>query len=732
MRFIFIVCLISFSAWGQEPEAWPGSTSRTLWDQVSKLGDSLSQAIFDQFEDINLYSHNFGQSNVDVSIGRRLFDNQDLLNTYTVTDHIKIKLDQTLWSPTLPNGFGFQIGVGGELNITNARQVAASRAAELPRADELREEITGGIIIPRDPSHSWYRRNPQLRPAFSQIWNMATQPLKIPLKREHLSRLKDGELISWSVSGYVSAGPSWNLVPISQIPTQIGVGAEVFLKGEYRITILKESEKFVRLKLTRVRAQGTSVGAGAEVNAEVLEGMVVFGRTMPGIPIKVVPFKFKWTWQTTKQQDMAFRYDLEDPEAAGAFEKAVLGQFSQSSEDTSGVTRILTRSSIERQMLRERGYGLSLIIKGSHSRDVRSLTAWVRTQEGDYQVFKESVQLSNEWSSFWSAKEKINHTFTVALAKKISKEAPRFILSAESNIEDKFTNAKELFGYVSQVEAVVGDPDAIPEIPFAVPRPDGSFSTARFGMATFYYGKNFDADQVERLILTPMNVVKSLVDKAFAKPNVGQSFKKISFLRRFKKTQRIFKSKTDPVVKMRALRKLFEFNGMGDGIMRFLGLALANEETEYFVTATNRSFGRVQARGKKTTDVDRILELADSQIAFERLVGSYHPVPEYSLSDISFTRLESKKAILKFNAPLLAHSFFIRIVRVTPFRKRLVMGELVFRNKDEFNAGNNALLVSEDSPSELGRYLSKYLLEDEDIQISLAMSGDGLGWGPIH
>src|SRR5690606_20415084 len=118
----------------------------------------------------------------------------------------------------------------------------------------------------------------------------------------------------------------------------------IFLKGEYRITILKENERYVRLKLTRVRAHGTTVGAGAEASTEVFEGMVVFGRELPGIPVKVVPFKFNWTWQTSRQQDIAFRYDLNDPIAAAAFEKAVLGQLEQSSEAESGVTKILTRS----------------------------------------------------------------------------------------------------------------------------------------------------------------------------------------------------------------------------------------------------------------------------------------------------------------------------------------------------------------------------------------------------
>lgn len=730
--FICLLIAASTSLQAQELQPWPGNVSRTLWDQVIRAGDSLSQALFDQFEEIKLGQHNFGNTAAEVAIGRTLFDNQDLLNTYTVTDHIRVSLAHTLWSPTLPSSFGFQLGVGGELKVTNVRQVAASRAAELPAPTELRDEITGGIIIPRDPAHSWYRRNPQLRPTFYQLWNMATQPLKIPLKVEHLRKLENGELIAWSVSGYVSAGPSWNLVPMQSIPTQISVGAQIFLKGEYRISVLKENERYVRLKLTRMRAQGISVGAGVDSSTEILEGMVVLGQELPGVPVRVIPFKFNWTWQTTRQNDIAFRYDLEDPHAVLAFEKAILGQLELSSEAESGVTKILTRSSIERQRLRERAMGLSFLFTSNRSRDIRSLVAWVRTEEGDHQVFKESVQLTREWKGWIKGRESRNHMFTVALAKRLSKEAPRFVLSAESTIEDRRTDAQEIFNYVGQVEAVVGDPNAIPDIPMAHPRPDGSFVIAKFGISSFHYGKHLDADQVDRFVRTPVTKIREYLKQAFPDASLGQMIKQAIFLKRFRETQTLFENNADPILRMRSLRKMFEMEKMGDGLLRVIALALQGEEVEYFVTATNRSFGRVQARGKKTTDVDRILDLADSRIAFERMVGSYRPVPEFRIEDINLLRPEPLKAVLSFTTKLQPHSLFIRVVRTTPFRKRLVMGELVYRNQGQFVEGSNQLEISQTASSELGRYLFRYLIEGEDVTVQLSMSGDGLGWGPIN
>src|SRR5690606_8928827 len=135
---------------------------------------------------------------------------------------------------------------------------------------------------------------------------------RIPWTKEGLKKLKNWELMSWSASGYVNVGLEAGLIPLrvhKEVDLSFGVGVQTFLKGEYRITLLKESERFVRVKLTKVRSQGQGVTAGAQTNQiQTFEGFLLFeGKdletTVLDHKLTVVPFKFGYERENKRQWD---------------------------------------------------------------------------------------------------------------------------------------------------------------------------------------------------------------------------------------------------------------------------------------------------------------------------------------------------------------------------------------------------------------------------------------------
>src|SRR5690606_32488850 len=83
-------------------------------------------------------------------------------------------------------------------------------------------------------------------------------------------------------------------------------------------------------------------------------------------------------------------------------------------------------------------------------------------------------------------------------------EENSFQLISEGLYEDVRTSGREMHQYIKDVEAVIGDEDALPELPILVPLEDRQrYKEAKYFRSSFYFGQYFSQKQVIKFITTP-------------------------------------------------------------------------------------------------------------------------------------------------------------------------------------------------------------------------------------
>ena len=114
-------------------EMWPDKLWTDLSRQVDLSGTQLTNVLFDQIDNFNLWTSSRNNFSTQFSVKRSVFDNQDILNTYTVNDQFSVNLGKsaTAYSiplaPSLITPINFNLGVGGKLVFNHIRQVFSKK-----------------------------------------------------------------------------------------------------------------------------------------------------------------------------------------------------------------------------------------------------------------------------------------------------------------------------------------------------------------------------------------------------------------------------------------------------------------------------------------------------------------------------------------------------------------------------------------------------------------------------
>lgn len=261
---------------------------------------------------------------------------------------------------------------------------------------------------------------------------------RIPWTKKALGRLGEGELVSYSASGYISTGLELGIVPFKihkDANIKLSVGAKVFLTGEFRITVLKESERYVRVKVTKIHSRGSEITAGSSVDdVEIFKGFAMFGSDDFGrVKISVTPFNFSLRSERKRQFDLGFRYDMNDEDAVEAYERAVVGQFDKSEEiskkKSKAVEHILTRSSLEKSRTRAITIGVDWLVKTKNSRKRANQETEITLPDGEKKIFKSSTELSKSWSTVWGMEKRRVITSSPCLIKRPMIKVRRTVFS---------------------------------------------------------------------------------------------------------------------------------------------------------------------------------------------------------------------------------------------------------------------------------------------------------------
>lgn len=739
-------------------EMWPDKVWTDISREVDRSGTQLTNVLFDAIDEFDLYSMSQGNGTGSISIKRSVFDNQDILNTYTVNDQFAINLGRSATEYSIPlipsatSPLNFNLGVGGKLLVTHIRQVFSAKYPELPKLENLEKELKDESKVYEQEERKWWEMDPSWRPRLAKFWNPLITIWRIPWTKEGLKKINSGDLVSYSTSGYVSVGLEAGFLPLRITPgvdLSVGMGVQAYVKGEFRITLLKESDRYVRVKVTKVGSFGQGLTAGATTNnIKVMEGILLFeGKKLetqlPDQKITVIPFKVALDREDKKQKDIGYRFDLNDPKAEEAFEKAMRGNF-KAAEDVakinSSVTHILTRDALEKRRSTSYSLGLKWLYNFGKSKEKKDLWAVIQRPDGTKEIFKSSFQLAKAWSTLWGSGEKQNFLFTTVFDKTAYEKGEKntFQLVSEALYEDVNTSGREMQKYIRDIQLVLGGRQVLPELPLLVPKENSSkLKMAAYKRSSFYFGQYFTEEQVKKFLCTEPKKAWEIANRSFdyVKDEYERSGKVNRFYKHWMALQNKFQqdlSSDEMIEALQDLRKLFRFQARAIHAMRALVLAMDGEEIDYFITATNQSFGRIQFRGREATNTERLLQMADETVDFENKVGLYRPDLNAKISDLKIEQLPDNRLKVNFNLPKDTKYIFFKVLRSSGWKKVKNLKDLIYVNKGRFKEGANEWILGPDSKDHLDVAIWSTLTTEEYYTLQMSASLDAKSWGRVE
>ena len=739
-------------------EMWPDKLWTDLSRQVDLSGTQLTNVLFDQIDNFNLWTSSRNNFSTQFSVKRSVFDNQDILNTYTVNDQFSVNLGKsaTAYSiplaPSLITPINFNLGVGGKLVFNHIRQVFSKKYPELPQVEEIQKEVSAELSEIEEEEQKWWSIDPNWRPRLSKFWNPLITMWRIPWTKEGLNKIKSGDLISYSTSGYVSVGVESGFLPLKIAPgldLSLGLGLQIYVKGEFRITLLKESERFVRVKVTHLKSLGQAFTAGARTNdIRVMDGILLFeGKKLEyqisDQNISVIPFKFTVDRENKKQFDLGYRFDLEDPLAEEAFEKAMRGNFKRADEVSqinSSVTHLLSREALEKRTSESFQLGLNWLYSFGKSREKKDLWATIQRPDGTKEIFKSSLQMAKGWTTLWGSGEKQNFLFTTLFDRTAfdKKEENSFQLVSEALYEDVNTSGKEMRKYIHDIKSVLGSRQQLPELPIMVPKENSSrLTSAYYQRSSFYFGQYFSQKQVMKFLMTDPGLAWNISNRSFDYIKIAshKSGRVSRFYNHWMKLQKKFKenlSADQMIEALQDLRLLFKYHARAIHAMRALVLSLDGEEVDYFISATNRSFGRIQFRGRVQTNAEKLLQIADETVDFENKVGLYRPDLGAKINDFKIEQLADSKLKVSFTLPKGMKFIYFKLMRTSGWKKVKNVKDLIYSNNDRFKEGPNEWILGPDSQDHLDQALWSALQAEDYYTMQLSGSIQAQSWGRIE
>jgi hypothetical protein len=559
--FSFLFSPMTFAQSRVEVSPFPGEFLSRMSDSVNNewndLGDKLSASLFESLTDRELVDFNLGGDlNLKLEVRRRVFNNQDILDTWTVIDSVRIPLHLPIPITSneigMGNGvFGVQLGLTLGANAFNIRQVGPANFDELEPTEKLEEELREakkladllknelpeddilfessqqereGILGRAEDFILWNTENPRTRARYSKLLNILTHPFRLPLTSERIKEFPIGEISSYTLDGSIQLGASvgWNgidLISENLTNSRAGLGLATYLEGKYRVSIWKEKANSAQVKVSRIRTKGVVATLGSsEARHEIFRGFIVFGHNILNISEQVVPFNLVVNKGQSEQFDIGYRYDLNSTQALKAYEKAAFGRFALSDElsevPNSGVKKIYTRNQVSTSQNNQYKMKLSLFFERVRSSSTTQSAAIITLNGEETHLFKAVQNNYQGYDTLWGSAESSRYTFiTTADRDRYNNGENAISLRIEGRIEDSKTNGKEIREYKNEVEAATGIKDLFPLPPLYEPmnqecleyydsrdieENNCTHKYARYGRTSFFYYLGLERSHIEK------------------------------------------------------------------------------------------------------------------------------------------------------------------------------------------------------------------------------------------
>ena len=160
--------------------------------------------------------------------------------------------------------------------------------------------------------------------------------------------------------------------------------------------------------------------------------------------------------------------------------------------------------------------------------------------------------------------------------------------------------------------------------------------------------------------------------------------------------------------------------------------ALAGKAIDYFVTAQNVAFGRVQEHGKTISSVEKALTNTDRELGFETYSQRLKQDSEAVVKELHVDSLPGGLKKLRFTLAQSPANVFFRLFLVTGFKRQRMVAEIVVNNRNQrFKIGENTLILDPDSQDLLTAKLSRDMRRREFYNLSVAYAQTSDRYGPV-
>lgn len=585
-RFLSILLLVFNLARVASAEVtvkdWPDEIySRVLASKDWK--ETVSEALFKAMDDIQVFDTSITENlRIELKVSRDIYDNRDDLETWTVVDRFFLLGTLTAGSELLELGQGFlNFHIRGRKGIEfiNIRQVAASAKsmgqfptlAEIESAESIEKRFqdalkrdkeigkfqplsgTSQTVAPlenaddpnlkaawapnpiADIARSKYGKLETLEAwdsenhaRFGKLWNLISFPFRFPFKTSSVTAMKTGEILGYDVDGTLELGASagFSSPDLAKL-VRAQYTLLTFIRSNFKVSVLKESNDIVRVKLSKLRASGNGYDFGSGGEPEVFDGMVLLKPLVN--ELDVIPLKLKVRKEYAKAFDLVYRYDLSKPKAKEAYEKAVLGQFALSDQcsgainpDTgrfvgyeftlNGCERLPARKTETENHYSNQQVKLTFIFKSDSSSRLTVTKATLEYPTGDEHTLEAVSENDFKWRFLWLFYEKTNYRFNINLDIDSYENDPEnpFAMNmiVEGSIEDTDTYFNELMRYILECENSVGVFGVYPRI---LPPEKGQ----NLGRSRFYYRLALDRMQLDAFMRIPDEQMWGYLYQAF-------------------------------------------------------------------------------------------------------------------------------------------------------------------------------------------------------------------------
>ncbi|HAZ13507.1 MAG: hypothetical protein A2X86_13330 [Bdellovibrionales bacterium GWA2_49_15] len=798
-------------------------------DGIYDMQLGLAASLFDSITNQTLFDYGDDVYNVAISVKRDVYNNQDIMDSYTVVDTMRLPFRLNLFNPPRvplgPVSLKARLSTQFQLSMMNVRTVYPSELRHLPRPtineEELRQvDLTAltansatsnpeedEVLFDDDKVEAeslgqkikrFFKgdfKNPETKARWSKFYNILAHPFRMPVTQKNFQKMGVGEIFSYGLEGLIELDleAAFSIAALPGFDSfNVGVSSSTYLKGNYRVSILKEDTKNVLVKLNRVKSRGTAFSFGAHEDLVLFEGVTILGAKVAKITESVIPFQLTVAKNYAHSFDVAYRYDLSNPDALEAYGDALGGRFKLSHElskrENSGVRWAYNRDQREHSTVKQYRMKLSFLFERTHQSSNRHTVMVITDGEGTHHIYKGEAHNGRSWDTLWGPSEVKNYSFKFLVDKaKYYTSNQGAALTFTGTLGDTHTTLKELNSYMRQVSEATGLVDLFPTIQKDYPRKlclsqvnskqneqlveratkkCEKIKPSALGTSRFFYRIGFNKTTIQTFMNTASTSYWTILEKAFgikagrwsttgkrtwyniqnaplALLNLPLALVDVTILRaarlyhaeRFAKYWRKLKNVRSLDEMSQNFSKMLTTSLFSTEFLKIIKIAAPTEDFEYYVDArSDLTFGQISRIGDSQVLTDQEFERRMRQIDFE--VPSNHVLydPESLITGLDIKKISDGELELTFDLSHAPKYFYLSLERSGIFKgyKRLASVFMVnSADLSRLKKGHNSFKLLLNSQDAVAKTLATHLLKGGSFTLKGSIMRPGQTWGPL-